>query len=88
MVQRLAAFASADRMGVVEANQPFARRPVKRERVVKAVRLFRRGRNARDDKLHPMTAFGIDDEYLAVEIEKRVETWIAIPLIGLVIIRR
>jgi len=40
MVHRFGASASADRMGIVEADQPFARRPVKRERVIETVRLF------------------------------------------------
>src|SRR5690606_40705168 len=67
MVQRLAPPASSDRVGVVEASQPFARRPVKRERIIETVRLFRRGRNAGDDELHPIAAFGIDKEHLSVE---------------------
>lgn len=69
MIHRPAASASADRMGVIETDQPFARRPVKRERVIEAVRLFRRNRNAGDDKLHPMAAFGIDNENLAIEVQ-------------------
>src|SRR3546814_13863429 len=43
-----------------------------------AVRFFRRRRNAGDNKLDPMTAFGIDNEHLPVQVEKRVEVRIAI----------
>ena len=68
MVHRLAASAPADRMGIIEADQPFARRPVKRERVIEAVRLFRRGRNAGDDELHPMAALGIDDGLVRLSV--------------------
>lgn len=59
MVLSLAAPAPADWMGVVETDQPFARRPVKRERVIEAVRLFRRCRNAGDNELRPMAALGM-----------------------------
>src|SRR5690554_6436024 len=79
MVHRLAPPASADRMGVVEADQSFARRPVKRERIIEAVRLLRGCRNAGDDELHPMAALGIDKEHLSVEVQKRVEARITMP---------
>src|SRR5690606_11772289 len=79
MVHRLSASASADRMGVVEADQPFARRPVKRERVIETVRLFRRCRDAGDNELHPIAALGIDKEHLSVEVQKRVEAGITMP---------
>src|SRR5690606_29903614 len=79
MVHWLAASAPADRMGVVKADQPFARRPVKRERVIETMRLFRRGRNAGDNEIHPMAALGIDKEHLSVEVQKRVEAGIMMP---------
>src|SRR5690606_41671912 len=85
MVHRLAASAPAYRMGVVEADQPFARRPVQRERVIEAVRLFRRCRNAGDDELHPMAALGIDNEHLPVEVQKRVEARATIRAPGLLL---
>ena len=78
MVHRRVAPAPADRMGIVEADQPFARRPVKRERVIEAVRPRRRCRNAGDDELHPMTALGIDNEHLSVEVQKRVKARVTI----------
>jgi len=41
---------------------------MKRERIIEAVRLFRRNRNTGDDELHPMTARRIDDENLTVKV--------------------
>jgi len=77
MIHRRTPLRPADRMGVVETDQPFARRPVKRERLVEVVRLLRRDGNPRDHELHPMTAIHVHDEYLSVEVEKRVEAPIA-----------
>lgn len=85
MVHRLATSAPADWMGVIEADQPFARRPVKRERVIETVRPLRRCRNAGDNELHPMAAFGIDNEHLSVEVQKRVEARVTILAHGLLL---
>src|SRR5690606_8632500 len=52
---------------------PFAQRPVKRERIIETVRLFRRGRNASDDELHPIAALGTDKEHPPIKVQKRVE---------------
>ena len=78
MVLPLSLPLTADRVGVVEADQPFARGAVKRERVIKAVWLLGRGRNTGGDELDPEAAFGIDDKHLAVEIKKRVKASVPI----------
>src|SRR5208282_3595100 len=53
MVLRLAALLPRDRMGIVEADQPFAIRPVQRQRVVQPVRLVRRHRHPRHHEANP-----------------------------------
>ena len=73
MVLRLSAHPLADRMSVIETNQPLAMRPMQRQRVVDAVRLRRRHGHLCDDEPDPVAALGVDDEYLSVKIKKRME---------------
>src|SRR5438874_6863182 len=54
--------ARADRMGIVETNQPLAIRPMQCERVVDAVRLLRRPRHPCHDKAYPMATGWIEHE--------------------------
>src|SRR5438067_4550789 len=77
MVLRLAAPTRADRMGIVEANQPLAIPPMQCERVVDAVRLLRRPRHSCHDKAYPMATRWIEHENLPVEIEQRIEARVA-----------
>lgn len=88
MVLRLALPLAANLMGVVDTDQPFARRAVKRERVIEVVRLLRRSRNTGDDELDPEAAFGVDDKHLAVEIEKRVKAPVPILTLGVLLSER
>jgi hypothetical protein len=64
-------------MGIVEADQPLAIRPMQRERVVDAVRLLRRYRHPRHDEPDPVTALRVHHENLPVEVEKHIEGRIA-----------
>ena len=77
MVLRFAAPSPADRMGIIEAHQPPAVRPVQRERVVDAMRLPRRHGHPCDDKSNPVTALRVNDEDLAIEVEKHIEGRVA-----------
>ena len=61
------------RMGVVEPDQPFAVRPMQRQRVVDAVRLLRRHWHPRYDEPDPVAALGVHHENLPVEVEKHIE---------------
>ncbi len=79
MVPRLATLPVADRMSVIEADQALAVWPVQRERIVEAVRLFRRRRHPTDNESDPMAALWINDEDLPVEVEKHIEGRIARP---------
>ena len=79
MVLRGAALLPRDRMGVVEADQPLAIRPVQGERVVDAVRLLRRCRHPRHHEPNPVAAFRVHHENLPVEVEQQIEgrvTWL------------
>lgn len=71
VVVRLTASTLADRMGIVETDEPFAIRAVKCQRVAEPVRSCSRNRHAPNDKLHPMTTRRIDDEHLPIQIEQR-----------------
>ncbi len=73
MVLRITAFLPADRMRVVEPDQPLALRPVQRERVVDAVRLLRRDRHSRHHEPDPVAALRVHHENLPVEVEKHIE---------------
>ena len=73
MVLRITAFLPADRMRVVEPDQPLALRPVQRERVVDAVRLLRRRRHSRHHEPDPVAALRVHHEDLPVEVEKHIE---------------
>jgi hypothetical protein len=61
------------RMGIVEADQPLAIRPMQRQRIVQPVRLLRRRRHLRHHKADPVAAFRIDDEHLPIEIEQYIQ---------------
>jgi hypothetical protein len=73
MVLRLAASPPRHPMGVIEADQSLAVRPVQRERVVDAVRLLRRHGHTRHHKPDPVAALRVHHENLPVEVEKRIE---------------
>ena len=73
MVLRFAALLPPDRVGVVEADQPLAFRPVQRERVVDAMRLLRRHRHSRHHEPDPVAAFRVHHENLPVKVEKHIE---------------
>jgi hypothetical protein len=77
MVLRFAAPAPADRMCIVEADQPLAIRTMQCERIVDTMRLLRGHRHPRHDKADPMPARWIDHENLPVEIEQRIEARVA-----------
>ncbi len=77
MVLRLTPLLSADRMRIVEADQPLAVRPMKRDGIVDAVRLLWRDRHARHDKPDPMTTLRVHHENLPIEVEKHIEGRIA-----------
>ncbi len=64
-------------MGVVEADQPLAIRPVQRQRVVDAVRFLRRHRRPRDDEPDPMATLGVNDKHLSVKVQKHIEGRVA-----------
>lgn len=77
MVLWLATPLSPDRMGIVEADKPLAVWAVKRQRIVKPVRLLRCHGNARHVEAHPIPTGWIDDQDLAVEVEQCVEGRVA-----------
>jgi len=77
MVLRLAALLPCHRMGVVEADQPLAVRPVQCQRLVDAMRLLRRHRHPRHDEPDPMAALRVHHENLPVEVEKYIEGRVA-----------
>jgi hypothetical protein len=78
MILRLATLLRRHWTGVIEANEAFATWSMKRERIIKAVRLVVRFGQARDDKSDPMIALWIDDKNLPVEIEKQVKAGIVL----------
>ncbi len=78
MVLRRTAALRPNPMRIVEPDEPFAVRAVQRQRIVEAMRLFRRHRDARHNEPNPMAALRIDDEHLSVEIEKRIERQVAV----------
>ncbi len=73
MVLRRASSLPADRMGIVEPDQPHAIRAMQCERVVDAMRLLRRHRHPRHDEPHLMAALRVHHENLPVEVEKHIE---------------
>ena len=77
MVLRFTTLLRCHPMAIVEADQPLSTGPVQRQRIVDAVRLLQRGRHSRHHKPHPMTAVGIDDEHLPVEVQKYIEGIVA-----------
>jgi len=77
MVLRFAALLPVDGMSVVETGPPLALWPVQRERVVDAVRLFRRHRHARHREPDPVAALPVHHENLPVEVEQHIKGRIA-----------
>jgi hypothetical protein len=77
VVPHLTAPTFADRMSIVESDQPLAIGSVKRQRIVEPVWSFSGNRHAPDDKLNPITTRRIDDEHLPVQIEQHVESAVA-----------
>ena len=77
MVLRFTTLLPRDRMGIIEADQPLAVRPVQRQRVVDAMRLLRRHRRPRHHEPDPVTALRVHDENLAVEVEQHIEGRVA-----------
>ncbi len=73
MVLWIAAFLLFRRMGIVEADQTLAIRPVQRQRIIQAVGLLRRYRHTRYHELGPMAAARIVDEHLSIEVEEHIE---------------
>jgi hypothetical protein len=78
MVLRLAALLARHWMGVVEADQPLAIRPVQRQRIIQAVRFLRRRRHSRHHEPDPMAALRVDDEYLPVEVQEHIKGRVAL----------
>ena len=74
----LAALLLANRMSVVESDEPFAISIVQCERIVKATRFLRCGRHLRNHEANPMPSFGIDNQREAVEVEQGIEDRIAL----------
>ncbi len=73
MVLRLAPLLVCRRMGIIEADQPLAVRPVQRERVVDAMRLLGGCRHACHDEPDPVTTVRVHHENLLVEVQKHIE---------------
>jgi len=65
------------RVSIVKTDQPLAIRPVKRQRIVQAMRLFRSHRNPSNHEAHPMAAVWIHNEHLPIKVEKHIEDGIA-----------
>ncbi|BBK40630.1 hypothetical protein STVA_06500 [Allostella vacuolata] len=68
MVLGIASLAWGHRMSVVESDQPLAVRPMEGQRIVDAVRLGRRRRDARDDEPNPVATLGIDDAPFTMQL--------------------
>ena len=77
MILRRTAALWCDPVRVVETGQSLTIRTVQRRRIVEAVRLFRRHRDACHDEPDPMAAFRINDEHLPVEVEECIERQVA-----------
>jgi hypothetical protein len=77
VVQRCAALASANWMGIVEPHQPLAVRPVQCQRIVEAVRFLQGCRHTRHREPDPVAALRVHDEYLSVEFEQQIEAGVA-----------
>jgi hypothetical protein len=60
-------------MGIIESHEPLAVRPMQREPVVNAVRLFRRGRYPRHREADPMPTRWVNHENLPVEVKEHIE---------------
>lgn len=65
---------SADRMGVIETDQPLAVRSMQRHGILEAVRLVRPSLYSPDTKVNPVLACRIDDERLAVQIQQCIQS--------------
>ena len=77
MVLWVAAPLPRHRMGVVEADEPPAIRPVQRQRIVQAMRFFRRGRHFRHHEADPMVAIRVHNEHLPIKVEQHIEGRVA-----------
>ena len=63
-------------MCVVESDKALVVLTVKRQRVVQTVRTFLSDGHAPDLEFHPVLTFFVEDQNLAVEIEKSVQSLI------------
>jgi hypothetical protein len=77
MVLWFAALLPADWVGVVKPDEALAVRAVQRERVVDAMRLLGRHQYSRHHEPNSVTALGVHNENLRVEIEKHIEGRVA-----------
>lgn len=78
MILRRASFTPTDGMGIVEADEAFAVRPMQGQRVVQPVRFcWRRGTRV-TTKPTQMTAGRVDDQNLAVQVEEKVQRLIVL----------
>lgn len=79
---RLAArsFRGLNCMGVVESDKTLATLVMQSQRITQAVRSFGRGVNSLNRKLHPVLPVRIDHEYLAIQVQQRVQAVVAHPV--------
>ncbi len=61
-------------MRIIKPDQPFPILVMQRQGVIKAMRLFRTGRNLGHPKLHPVFSGGIDHENLPVQFQQRIQS--------------
>ena len=77
MVLRIASPSRRNRVSIVKPDQPRAARAMQGQRIVEPLRLLWRGRNARHDEPYPIFALWIDNEHLAIQVEKKIQGRIA-----------
>jgi hypothetical protein len=65
-------------VGVVETGEPFVVLPVERERVGQPVGPFLRHGNLPNFEFHPILTLLVENQDLAVQIQKSVQAWIAL----------
>jgi hypothetical protein len=68
MILRTTVLLLGYRVGIVKADQSFGVETVQRQRIIESVRPLHRHRHARHHEPDPVTTFGIEHEYLAIEI--------------------
>ena len=73
MILRLAELLPGNRVSVIETYQPLPIWAVKGQRIVQPMRFRWRHDHSRHHKADPMTALGIHDEHLPVEVEKHIK---------------